>query len=999
MKFLSLLAGGLSLAAFLPAYAQDRASAAEESLSTITQNQMQADVALADWKAAHGAEWQLVRDKESGFGRFLYGGSTVPAFRPRRDADYAPLARQAIADTIAIHGVQPATLVLDQIMFLPLGMIGSSDKMTVRFRQVFGGVEVIGGTVNVLLDMNGGVLSVDTQAIPSYSAVVTSTAFDFGEAARIARGLFASDTGLPVTRQEAPRLRIERVTANGSVLPVLVWEAEVHFSSQDMEPEGFIYRIDAHSGDLVSRRTAVHNDVSGTVQALATPGDGPDNGGNPPVVHDMAHMTVVSSAGNAQTDINGNFTIVGASPPLNVTVKFDGPFTTTFNQATSTYTQAATLSASSGNTVLMNSPATALYTAEANSFVWINKLRDWTRAINPADATCDFDARSNPNISSTCNAYYDGSSVNFYQAGGGCANTSYSSVVVHEMGHWLNDRYGSGNGNDGFGEGNGDNFSTYILDDPLVGRDFCGTGCNVRDGNNTRQFCGDANPGCYGEVHADGEVLMGALWKVRTRLKNAHGDATGGAIADLLFNAWMNAYDDSTIRTIIETHWLTLDDDNGNIGDGTPNRDHIDGGFRDQGFPGHDLTFVAITNVTELDDTTDETGPYTVNADMTAVLNPPLVAADLYYRVDGGSLVQVPMTLAGGTTYTGDIPGQVSPSNVEYYVKGTDSAGQDDTYPVDAPSAMLAFTVGVVVQYYFDDFEGGVGGWTHLSNNGAQDDWQHTSEVGAPNGSFGKSGDPATAYSGTNIWGNDLGQSGWNGAYQDDVDKSLRSPVLDLSAATGSKLRFQRWLTIESGQYDQGTVLVNGTPVWTNPLLTDLVDTSWVMVEIDISSLADGNPAVQLEWNLDTDGGLVFGGWNIDDVEILSVEAVIHASATPRNGSGVNPNVFTSTTLPVIGTSWDSRIDGGAAGFSGMTFVFIYEGMVAGVSSPFGEILLDGSSGLLHTSAAATNGSGFADHSVSIPNDVALHGAVVFTQGYMRGAAGLTNALDLVAGY
>ena len=95
-------------------------------------------------------------------------------------------------------------------------------------------------------------------------------------------------------------------------------------------------------------------------------------------------------------------------------------------------------------------------------------------------------------------------------------------------------------------------------------------------------------------------------------------------------------------------------------------------------------------------------------------------------------------------------------------------------------------------------------------------------------GSFGKSGDPAYAYSGTNIWGNDLGPSGWNGAYQNGVDNSLLSPALDLSDASGATLRFQRWLTIESGQYDQGTVLVNGTSVWTNPVATDLVDTSWV---------------------------------------------------------------------------------------------------------------------------------------------------------------------------
>ena len=95
------------------------------------------------------------------------------------------------------------------------------------------------------------------------------------------------------------------------------------------------------------------------------------------------------------------------------------------------------------------------------------------------------------------------------------------------MGHWLNDLYGSGNGSDGFGEGNADVFAMYLVDDPIVGQDFCGSGCNVRDGNNTRQFCGDCCNGCYGQVHADGEVLMGALWKVRARLKVGLGSSAG----------------------------------------------------------------------------------------------------------------------------------------------------------------------------------------------------------------------------------------------------------------------------------------------------------------------------------------------------------------------------------------------------------------------------------------------------------------------------------------
>ena len=79
---------------------------------------------------------------------------------------------------------------------------------------------------------------------------------------------------------------------------------------------------------------------------------------------------------------------------------------------------------------------------------------------------------------------------------------------------------------------------------------------------------------------------MGALWKGREYLKGELGAAAGAATSNALFLAWMNAYDDGTITPLIETHWLVLDDDDGNIWNGTPHWNQIDQGFRDQGWPG-----------------------------------------------------------------------------------------------------------------------------------------------------------------------------------------------------------------------------------------------------------------------------------------------------------------------------------------------------------------------------------------------------------------------------
>ena len=51
----------------------------------------------------------------------------------------------------------------------------------------------------------------------------------------------------------------------------------------------------------------------------------------------------------------------------------------------------------------------------------------------------------NVNINDTCNAYWNGSSVNFFRSGGGCGNTGeIPGVSLHEWGHGMDDNDGSG---------------------------------------------------------------------------------------------------------------------------------------------------------------------------------------------------------------------------------------------------------------------------------------------------------------------------------------------------------------------------------------------------------------------------------------------------------------------------------------------------------------------------------------------------------------------------
>lgn len=273
---------------------------------------------------------------------------------------------------------------------------------------------------------------------------------------------------------------------------------------------------------------------------------------------------------------------------------------------------------------------------------------------------------------------------------------------------------------------------------------------------------------------------------------------------------------------------------------------------------------------TPLADTADAGGPYPVVADVVPVDGSPIVGVDLVWRVDGAPWQTAPLMPGNAPdAWVGSIPGVAPSGLVEYHVVGTNADGFSDWQPAGpAPGDVNhAFEVGSVTTLFAEDFDGPTdAGWTHVEL-ATQDDWQR----GVPTG---KAGDPGAAYSGSNVWGNDIGPSGFNGEYQSNVSNYLESPSIDCSSGADLQLRFARWLTVEDATYDQATITVDGAQVWQNPVgggTDHLIDTAWTIETIDVSAQADGDPDVRVRFALESDGGLEFGGWNIDDVSLRTL--------------------------------------------------------------------------------------------------------------------------------
>lgn len=144
---------------------------------------------------------------------------------------------------------------------------------------------------------------------------------------------------------------------------------------------------------------------------------------------------------------------------------------------------------------------------------------------------------------------------------------------------------------------------------------------------------------------------------------------------------------------------------------------------------------------------------------------------------------------------------------------------------------------------------------------------------GPPQGGGGSSGnpDPTSGATGANVMGYNLA-----GDYANNLqEESVTTRVIDCSGAVGVRVRYRRWLNVETSTWDHAYFRVSADgvvwhTVWENA--GAVTDSQWVDQEFDISAIADGQTRVQLRWTMGkTDGSLVFSGWNVDDVVVTGV--------------------------------------------------------------------------------------------------------------------------------
>ena len=334
--------------------------------------------------------------------------------------------------------------------------------------------------------------------------------------------------------------------------------------------------VDAHDGEVLYYEELAASAVSGYVTGMVK-----DEPFGPEYNRGFQYARVFLPGGTVTyTDVDGYYS-ANISSSGTATVTLQGTYL--YPQNANGGEASTSASVSQNSTQDFHFDNSNSIPGERDTYYHGNLVHDLLKEIHPEETGADYSMTANVNIGSEdsywpCNAYWDGSSINMFSEGGGCAATDQmADVVYHEYGHGIQqfvyDPY-SPPSNSGMGEGCSDYWSMTIINSPCLGNGFFGEGTCLRDGNNDRQYPGND---CGGSVHCLGEITMGSLWLMRGNLINYLGYEAAVPHSDSLF-VYAQVARPTTVPDFLD-EILIVDDDDGNVNNGTPNYQAICEGF------------------------------------------------------------------------------------------------------------------------------------------------------------------------------------------------------------------------------------------------------------------------------------------------------------------------------------------------------------------------------------------------------------------------------------
>jgi len=580
------------------------------------------DRARAGWeqfRAAHGQAWSIYLDRRSGAPLLVEGqGIAWPTGEGTTIDSLAASLREFVAGNRTLFLADGAELVLDREASGPL----LEDVWQVAFNREIAGIPVAGERYLFTIG-HGKLISFGT---PRWSRIDASPFPDLDEVE--ARGRLAAYMGLAATEAvdlvEKPKLEFIPLRAaappataafgayGGAIgagyASALVWRVVLRVIG---EPGTWVARVDAHTGAIRSfTDDNRYARVKGGVYPTSNDQICPDGCEQQNYTMPFANIVIGAAPQTANTLGVFNCTPGGST----ATTTLAGPYVKVVDRCGPTSQSVPCsadidLSTSGGNDCAVPAGSSAGNTHAARTgFYHLNRIAEHARAWLPTRTWLTSQLADNVNINQTCNAYWDGASVNFFKSGGGCRNTGeIAGVFLHEWGHGLDQNDGGGFDNPSEAYADITAFmSTHVS---CIGRGFrqagnCGgygnaclncTGVRDQDwdqrANHTPSTpagflannCPAGSGPCGKEEHCEGYVGAETLWDLAVRDLPASGLdlASSWQLADKLWyksrlgsggNAYNCALPDSD--GCAATSWFSrlraIDDDDGNLANGTP---------------------------------------------------------------------------------------------------------------------------------------------------------------------------------------------------------------------------------------------------------------------------------------------------------------------------------------------------------------------------------------------------------------------------------------------